>query len=78
MWKVGELAGLAGLTVRTLHHWDEIGLISPSMRTASGHCLYDEADVRRLYEVVALRELSCRWNRSPRSSVGSPTCWGRS
>jgi DNA-binding transcriptional MerR regulator len=57
VWKVGELARLAGLTVRTLHHWDEIGLMTPSARTASGHRLYDEADVRRLYEVVALREL---------------------
>lgn len=57
VWKVGELAERAGLTVRTLHHWDRIGLLSPSNRTGSGHRLYDEADVRRLYEVVALRDL---------------------
>lgn len=56
-WKVGELARRTGLTVRTLHHWDEIGLLSPSTRTASGHRLYDETDVHRLYKVVALREL---------------------
>ncbi len=56
-WKVGELAERTGLTVRTLHHYDAIGLLSPSMRTGSGHRLYDEADVRRLHRIVALRSL---------------------
>ena len=56
-WKVGELARATGLTVRTLHHWEERGLVVPSRRTASGHRLYDDRDVRRVYEVVALREL---------------------
>ncbi|MBW0105594.1 MerR family transcriptional regulator [Pseudonocardia sp. KRD-291] len=56
-WKVGELARRTGLTVRTLHHWEERGLIVPSRRTAAGHRLYDDRDVRRVYEVVALREL---------------------
>lgn len=56
-WKVGELARLAGLTVRTLHHWHDIELVMPSMRTASGHRLYTEDDLRRLYQVLALREL---------------------
>ncbi|WP_370591337.1 MerR family transcriptional regulator [Saccharopolyspora montiporae] len=57
MWKVGEIAERAGLTVRALHHWDRIGLVRPSARTGSGHRLYGDADVRRLYEVVALRDL---------------------
>ncbi len=57
VWKVGELAHSTGLTVRTLHHWHEHGLVTPSARTPSGHRLYEEADVRRVYEVVALREL---------------------
>ncbi|HVE96753.1 MAG TPA: MerR family transcriptional regulator, partial [Pseudonocardiaceae bacterium] len=56
-WKVGQLARLTGLTVRTLHHYDQLGLLSPSARTPSGHRLYDEPDVRRLYRIVALREL---------------------
>ncbi|RZT87834.1 DNA-binding transcriptional MerR regulator [Pseudonocardia sediminis] len=56
-WKVGELARQTGLTVRTLHHWEERGLVVPSRRTAAGHRLYDDRDVRRVYEVVALREL---------------------
>ncbi|WP_024803113.1 MerR family transcriptional regulator [Nocardia sp. BMG51109] len=60
MWKVGELATEAGLTVRTLHHYDRIGLVCPAQRTYSGHRLYAEADVRRLYQVMALRQLGLR------------------
>jgi DNA-binding transcriptional MerR regulator len=56
-WKVGELAEATGLTVRTLHHYDEIGLLEPSARTESGHRLYDETDVQRLYRIVALRQI---------------------
>jgi DNA-binding transcriptional MerR regulator len=56
-WKVGELAGETGLTVRTLHHYDEIGLLKPSRRTPSGHRLYGEADVGRLQQVTSLRQL---------------------
>ena len=44
-WKVGELASQTGLTVRTLHHYDEIGLLKPSEYTASGHRLYREEDI---------------------------------
>jgi MerR family transcriptional regulator, thiopeptide resistance regulator len=40
-WKVGALAKATGLTVRTLHHYDEIGLLQPSARLAGGHRLYD-------------------------------------
>jgi MerR family transcriptional regulator, thiopeptide resistance regulator len=56
-WKIGELAAATGVTVRALHHYDEIGLLTPSERTQAGHRLYDEADIRRLYEIRALREL---------------------
>lgn len=55
--KVGELARATGLTVRTLHHWEERGLVVPSARTSSGHRVYDDQDVRSVYQVVALREL---------------------
>jgi DNA-binding transcriptional MerR regulator len=57
VYKVGQLATATGLTVRTLHHYDHVGLVCPSMRTASGYRLYDESDVQRLYEVLALRQL---------------------
>ncbi len=54
---VGELARLTGVTVRALHHYDEIGLVRPSGRTASGYRLYDDADVLRLHQVLLFREL---------------------
>jgi MerR family transcriptional regulator, thiopeptide resistance regulator len=56
-WKVGELAKAAGLTVRALHYYDEIGLLRPSRRSPAGHRLYDAADVARLYRVSLLRRL---------------------
>lgn len=51
------MARATGLTVRTLHHYDEIGLVRAAERTASGHRRYTDADVRRLYRVRALRGL---------------------
>jgi MerR family transcriptional regulator, thiopeptide resistance regulator len=56
-WRIGELAEAAGLTVRTLHHYDQIGLLCPSRRSVGGHRLYGGADARRLYQIVALRGL---------------------
>lgn len=53
---VGVAADLLGLTVRTLHHWDEIGLASPSRRTAAGYRIYTWDDLERLSRVVAYRE----------------------
>ena len=57
VWKIGELAQRTGLTVRTLHHYDEIGLLSPAARSDGGHRVYDEAGVQRLYRIVSLRSL---------------------
>ncbi|GLU49248.1 MerR family transcriptional regulator [Nocardiopsis ansamitocini] len=56
-WKVGEVSRLTGLTVRTLHHYEHVGVLVPSARTESGHRLYNCTDVQRLYQVVALRDL---------------------
>lgn len=56
-WKVGPLAVASGLTVRTLHHWDSIGLLSPSQRTPAGHREYTEDDLGRLYLILTLRRL---------------------
>ena len=55
--KVGELAQAAGLTVRTLHYYDEIGLLVASERSPAGHRLYSDADVERLYRICLLRRL---------------------
>jgi cob(I)alamin adenosyltransferase len=57
LWTVGELATAAGITVRTLHHYDELGLLRPSDRSAAGYRLYDEEGVQRLYRILALRGL---------------------
>ena len=54
---VGALARMAGVTVRTLHHYDEIGLVVPSGRTAAGYRTYERAEVERLQEVLFFREL---------------------
>lgn len=56
-WRVGELAEATGLTVRTLHHYEQIGLLAPARRTEGQQRLYDERDVRRLYRIRALRDL---------------------
>jgi MerR family transcriptional regulator, thiopeptide resistance regulator len=55
--KVGELARRAGLTVRTLHHYDAIGLLKPSLHTEAGYRLYTAGDIARLQRVVSLRQL---------------------
>jgi len=54
---IGEVARLAGITVRTLHHYDEVGLLRPSGRSRSGYRSYDAADIARLQRVLGYREL---------------------
>lgn len=56
-WKIGELAAATGVTVRTLRHFHQIGLLCPAERSAAGHRVYTPGDVRRLYRILALREL---------------------
>lgn len=55
--KVGELARRTGLTVRTLHHYDEIGLLAPSGRSEAGYRLYSQADVQRLHGIQTMRQM---------------------
>ncbi|WP_216590342.1 MerR family transcriptional regulator [Streptomyces brasiliscabiei] len=54
---VGQVAGFAGITVRTLHHYDEIGLLVPSERTHAGHRRYGDDDLDRLQQILFYREL---------------------
>lgn len=54
---VGQVADRFGVTVRTLHHYDEIGLLSPSERSYSGYRLYTPADLERMQQVVVYRRL---------------------
>jgi DNA-binding transcriptional MerR regulator len=53
--KIGELAKRTGLTVRALHHYDDIGLLKPSARSDAGYRLYNQADIARLHRIQALR-----------------------
>src|SRR4051794_28939629 len=55
--RVGALASATGLTVRTLHYYEEIGLLVASGRSEAGHRLYSDADVERLYRISLLRRL---------------------
>ena len=54
---VGEVAELVGVSVRTLHHWDRIGLAPASGRTWSDYRVYDDDDVARIHRVLVYREL---------------------
>ncbi|MCV7017737.1 MerR family transcriptional regulator [Mycolicibacterium aichiense] len=54
---VGEVAKRFGITVRTLHHYDEIGLLRASRRAASGYRLYTVADLTRLSQIIVYRRL---------------------
>ncbi|MFI9247299.1 MerR family transcriptional regulator [Streptomyces sp. NPDC053086] len=56
-YSVGRVAGFAGITVRTLHHYDEIGLLVPSERTYAGHRRYNDTDLDRLQQILFYREL---------------------
>jgi DNA-binding transcriptional MerR regulator len=55
--RIGELATATGLTVRTLRHYDQIGLLRPKTRTEGGYRLYGEAEVRRLQQIRSLQSL---------------------
>ncbi|MGA9871559.1 MAG: MerR family transcriptional regulator [Rhodococcus sp. (in: high G+C Gram-positive bacteria)] len=55
--RVGEVARLVGISVRALHHYDEIGLVVPSGRTPKGYRSYSASDVERLHQVLTYREL---------------------
>ncbi|MDH3735048.1 MAG: MerR family transcriptional regulator [Gemmatimonadota bacterium] len=57
MLKVGDVAAECGLSVRTLHHYDEIGLLRPGARSAGGHRLYGRAELERLQQILSLRQL---------------------
>ena len=64
-WKVSEVARAAHVTVRTLHHYDEIGLLVPSERSSRGYRLYTEADLQRLHQILLMRELGFQLEAIP-------------
>jgi DNA-binding transcriptional MerR regulator len=56
-WTVGDLAAISKVSVRTLHHYDKIGLLSPSARSDAGYRLYGSEDLDRLHQILVFREL---------------------
>jgi DNA-binding transcriptional MerR regulator len=74
-FRVGELARRTGLTVRTLHHYDDLGLLTPGRRTRRGHRLYGAADLKRLQQILSLRTLGltldevAEWLEKPDASL---------
>jgi len=55
--RIGELAEQTGITVRTLHHYEELGLLVPSHRSEANHRLYSEEDLLRLQQILSLRQI---------------------
>ena len=64
-YRVHEFAEMAGVTVRTLHHYDHLGLLKPHRRTESGYRLYSDRDLARLEQIVVLKFLGL-----PLSQIG--------
>ena len=62
-YTVGDVAGLSHVSVRTLHHYDDIGLLTPSGRSAAGYRLYSGADLRRLQQVRSTASWISDWTR---------------
>lgn len=56
-YTISQLAKMAGVSVRTLHHYDQIGILTPSARTAAGYRLYEERDLLRLQQILFFKEL---------------------
>jgi DNA-binding transcriptional MerR regulator len=56
-YTVSQVARMAGVTIRTLHHYDQIGLLSPAARTEAGYRLYQEPDLLRLQQILFFKEL---------------------
>ena len=56
-YSIGQLAKIAGVSVRTLRHYDQIGLLQPATRTAAGYRLYAEQELLRLQQILFFKEL---------------------
>ena len=61
-YKVSDIAELAGISVRTLHHYDRIGLLKPSQLSGTGYRLYQESDLEKLQHILFYKELGFSLN----------------
>lgn len=73
MFKIGELARMAGVSVRTLHHYDDLGLLRPALTTESGHRLYAPAQLADLRRILALKALGLTLDEIGRVPDGLPS-----
>ncbi|MCR1899809.1 MerR family transcriptional regulator [Irregularibacter muris] len=55
--KIGDLASMTGITVRTLHYYDEIGLLKPAQITEKGHRLYNMQSITEIYRIMAMKDM---------------------
>lgn len=62
-WYVKELSKLTKVSVRTLHHYDKIGLLKPSLRRPNGYRLYSEKDLLKLQQILALKFFGFKLSR---------------
>ncbi|MFD1732779.1 MerR family transcriptional regulator [Deinococcus malanensis] len=70
LWTVGEVAELTRVSVRTLHHYDALGLLMPSVRSEANYRLYAPDDLSRLWRILTFRELGFPFRRSAGCSAG--------
>lgn len=73
MFKIGELARMAGVSVRTLHHYDDLGLLKPALTTEGGHRLYAPAQLADLRRILALKALGLTLDEIGRVPDGLPS-----
>ena len=71
--KVKEVADLVGISVRTLHHYDEIGLLIPEDMTQAGYRIYSEKNLEHLQQILFLQELGFSLKKI-KEIMESPTC----
>lgn len=69
--RIGAVAARTGLSIRAIHYYDQVGLVSPSVRTVGGHRLYSEDDIRRLCAVALLRMAGQATSEVSRHLAGS-------
>ncbi len=70
--RIGEISAATGMTVRTLHYYEEIGLITPTERTGAGHRLYGPAALEQLYRIAFLRQLGLPLDGVRATMAGEP------
>src|SRR5262249_16320121 len=63
LWQTREFAKLAKVTVRTLHHYDRLGLLKPTRRSVKGFRLYSESDFARLQQIITLKFIGFSLNQ---------------